>query len=384
MIYYAVIFNTAAYMHIMFMGQRGIPAQSYTDSTEKRVEALASLLSQDGHTATVTCSKPYYKSKIRRFGNMRLVYPFTFNPEKPGGLLHIFSSLFILWRTQPDVAHIHGWKTAVFVRFAALLSPETTFIWTISYIPASKRRLTSFIAWQAKGAFDAISTPYRQLQYQLLVQYNLRCQYIPDGYVQPRIADTPAKHWDLRKGQYCATTATGREDIRWIAKAYSNLTTRKKLVVLTEPRDNITRLQKQFPFLIVLPVQHGRAYASLIRQAAVVIATNPAGSAEHLLHAMDAGRAIIATSHPFNEELLGTNAQIVKQGDTDGLLSALRAVVPSPKIQNSWGSAAQKRAQNHFHWHRIVEEYKTLYHYPVVRRVPLDSVRPVPAAQQSV
>ena len=352
-------------MNIIFIGQRGIPAQLGHD-TEKRVENLARLLAQQGHKVTITCENSYSATRLRRFGTMELLYRGSFARLR---------NLMLIWRRQPNVVHIQGWKTALFVRLAAILSPQTTYIWTVSELPAHTLR-TKLAIRNAKRLFDAITTPSRQLQYQLLLRHDLRTSYIPDGYSTPVLKDIPAKQWGLRAGQYCVTMATSLAELRWVVRAYSQLKTRKKLVTLLPESPELRRLQKRHTFLVSVMPLGERAQFSLLRQASAVI-FDAASPAEEILQTMDAKRPVIAVRH---EEVMGTTGSIVKQGDVKGLAEALKAAMSSKKMSAS-GTKARQRARRHFQWTRIVDEYIALYHYPFVRRVPLDSVLPKNVSQ---
>lgn len=342
-------------MKIFFLGQKGIPAQSAQDSDETRVEALARLLAAKGHEVVATCAKPYTKGAVRAFAGIRLLHPLSFNPEIPGGFLHVLLSLISLYRLQPDVVHVHGWKAAALTRFATLISPESTFIWTIASIPSSKPSRAKLVLRIAAPVFDAISTPSRTVQYLLLTQYNVRAAYVPDGYTEPVVANIPLKHFGLRKNQkYILATARSQQDRNWIQRSHKKAKLRNALVFLDDA------------------VQHpsDRARASLIRQAQLVIYADSNTSTADILQAMAGGRTIIATLEPIKQEILGTSALFVKRFDTKGLADALQKTSKTPQ-----NAHASKRAQAHFTWNRILEEYLTLYHYPVVRRVPIDSIR---------
>ncbi|MEX0649706.1 MAG: glycosyltransferase family 4 protein [Candidatus Andersenbacteria bacterium] len=351
-------------MHILFIGQKGLPAQNPSDTSEKRVEALVSHLSQQGHSVTVVCERGYTPNSLRFIQTAQLYRPRRLLPASVGILWQI-------WRQRPDVIHIQNWKAARLVRFAVLLSPESTYVWTISELPKTWRR-ARFTAWLNTRAFDAITTPGRHLQYLLLVQLGLRVTYIPDGYTPSELPLIPATAWKLRKNQYALTTASTPKDVEWIAQTYKQLKTRKKLVTVGKMAE-FARLKRKYPFLVNINSLGNRAVVSLIHQATVVIALS---ADEQLLQAMHGQRPIIAVASPALEEIVGTTANIVMQGDSDTLSGLLRKTLKKADSASVLSKKAAKRAQAHFRWKRIYEEYSTLYHYPTTKRIPLDSVVP--------
>jgi glycosyltransferase involved in cell wall biosynthesis len=366
-------------MKILFIGQNGIPArqdggqaQHSPDRDEHRVERLAWLLSEQAHDVSVVCSKPYTRGYTRRLGAIQLTRSLTLNPEKAGGWLYLLSSLYHVWRKRPDVVHVHGWRIAALIRILSGVSRRPAHVWTISSLPPLPQWLASFVARSLASAFDAIATPQRFIQYKLMKEYGVLAHYVPDGYEPSPLADIPASHWGLRKGQYCVAITNNPRDISWIARTYSKLNTRKKLVVVGSNARPDTR--KKYPLLHICEEQGPRALQSLINQSALVIATDVEHNPGLLLHAMDKGKPIIAVNNPLNAELLASSAQLIPDLDRDALQASLQAVVANRPAQAHWGKAAQKRARALFRWDRVQQEYAKLYHYPVIRQVSVDSV----------
>ncbi len=364
-------------MKILFIGQRGIPAhRTHGHSDEERVEELAARLAGAGHAVTVLATKPYGTPTVKNLHGIIVRYVPTFHPQHPGGLVSVIASLAVMWRMNPDVVHMHGWRAAAFVRLAALLCPETTFVWTVTSLPQNNHLLARIISWQARHVFDAIVTPTRELQYHCLNTLNLRTQYIPDGYAVSILEDIPASQWGLRRGQYVLMDATKLDEITWIAQAYKLTRTKKKLAVLLyEEMPSLKRLQRKYPFLVPIVASSPRARTSLVRQAAAMISATKQPQSSLLLVAMDAGCPVVAANYPLQQEVLGITGVFAKAGDIEDMARVLNEVIFYTMRQKQIGTAAQKRARNHFGWARILEEYLTVYHYPEVKRVPIDSIR---------
>lgn len=340
------------FMTILFIGQRGIPILNTKDAfREQRVEALAQQLGQAGHIVTVTCARPFITTTIKRLGNVTLQHHFSLNPEKPGGWIYLLLTLYSVWKQQPDVVHMHGWKAAALVRVAAILSPLTTFVWTVENIPSRRPRSVRFILWQAKGVCDVITTPYRDVQYRLWREYGMHVEHVPDGYAPSSVPAIHPKRFGLKAYEYAVALVHTAKQARWVAKA----STRAKLTK---------------PLVTIEPGSHGqRALASLIMQARVVILAGDAAPTG-FLYAMASGRPIIATAQPRNIELGGVTAHYIQPGDSRSLVHLLKGY---RRAGSSLNVAAQRRAANHFTWKRIAAEYLSLYRSVVVRSIPMDS-----------
>lgn len=345
-------------MHILFIAQLGLPApEGY--SREKRVEALAIELAKAGHNVSVTCARPFIPANIKRYQGVKLIHHASLNPQKPGGWLYNLLCLYTLWKIQPDVVHGHGWLAGSLLGIATQLSPETTFVWTIDSLPKSKW-LAKIIVWANVANADAITSPTRQLQYRLLHELHLPVTYIPDGYSVLNLPDLPRKLLDLGRGKYSLVITDEAKIPTWISRAHKAAKLPGKLIVSAG--------------------MTGRKLTSTINQAEFIILAGQV-STEIILHAMAAGKEIIATTNPHFEETLGVTAQFVVEGNTKQLRHALEAIKTGEK---SYGQTATKRASRHFQWTRILPEYLSLYHYPAVKIVPLDSLIGVQTPQTAV
>jgi glycosyltransferase involved in cell wall biosynthesis len=365
-------------MKILFLGQLGLPIGfSRPTSRETRVLALANLLSEQGHLVTVQATPGFSPKHVKKWGRISVRHAMSFHPEKPGGWLYEFLSLITLWKLQPDVVHIQSFKAAVLSRLGALLSPQTTFVWTIDSLPSDQHFFTRLGLRLALGVMDVITCPSRLVQYRLLTEFGVRSLYIPDGYSLASLEPLKPSQWGLRKGQYVVTWVKNPASLSLVAKAYRKTHSRKKLVVLVdEMMPSLKRIATRYPFLLLISATTPRVQHSLISQAAVAIGAEE-GPLPFLLQVMEAGVATLAFNYSLNQEVLGTTGRFVEKDDSDGLQQILASLLFYPAQRNTLGSKAKKRARAHFLWQRILEEYTTAYHYPAVRKVPVDSIQPL-------
>ncbi len=358
-------------MNIMFYGQLGLPSLSQKDlsSPENRVEALARHLAAEGHNVTVLGTAPYLASG--NFHGITLKRLPSLNPEKPGGWFYLGLGLFYILRKRPHVVHIHTWRAVFLATLARWFLRDMRIVWTISELP-----IPQFVVKLLTTHHQLLTTTnQRSLQYRLLVEYGVRATYVPDGYHQPVVPAISAARFGLRKEQYCVALVESPTALRAIAKAYKATKTRKKLVVLGLDDTAVKRLKRSYPFLTSYTLLiTSRIRRSLLAQAAAVIVGDTTISHTVLLEAMHHQRPLIALNEPRYQEVLGTTARYWAGKRENDLTSTLKNLLGSAVSRQEKGLAARIRAQHHFTWPRVMEDYEILY-APQVRAVLIDSVQ---------
>lgn len=347
-------------MKIIFSGHNNISLLKHNASLsrEQRVLRLSQYLCDSGYEVEIITKS---SSSIQRFKNIEI-------RKKT-----IIRLLWALWEQQPDVLHMHGWKHVALAWLMALLSPMTTYIWTVDTVPKKWKLLAKLISWQAQIVCDAITTPSRYIQYQIRYRFGLEATYIPDTLSPQTAPEINLKHFGVRKGQYVVSVASNTEEIAWLAESYASSRTKKPLLVLVPGIEGEQKSSRRYPYMRVMPLPGERALASLAHHAAVVLAISYKTPLALLLEAMQAERAIIAITHPFFEETLGVTAQYIKPGDTLAFKEALNSVAPSRVSQLIWGRQAKKRVR-HFYAERVLPEYVKLYKKRDAVTIPFDSV----------
>lgn len=354
-------------MNVFFVGQTSVLGQS---AREQRIRALARQLAHRNHQVMTYSAT---EKHIRRSGSFGLRAVPSFDPSIPGGWLYTILSLLRGLGKKTDVVHMHGWKAAALMPLAALTRPQATFVWTVDTLPGNHRFTRRLTVWLAARLCDAITVPTRDLQYRFRLKHRVLAAYVPDGYETSAIKDIPASHWKLRKDTYTLVVVDDAAALRKFCLAYKDTKKRKKVVVLVRTLTReLERLGKRYTFVRFIETTSNRQRSALIRQAGQVIFL-AANSTEFLL-AMDTATPLLAASHPLLQELAGTTVQFFHLRDRKHLAGLLQE-------QPASNRKTSIRARAHFTWQRVFEEYETLYHYPKVLRVPVDSVRPSRTAQ---
>ncbi|PKL94124.1 MAG: hypothetical protein CVV20_00190, partial [Gemmatimonadetes bacterium HGW-Gemmatimonadetes-1] len=93
-----------------------------------------------------------------------------------------------------------------------------------------------------------------------------------------------------------------------------------------------------------------------------LITSHAEGTSLSLLEAMASGLPCVATAVGGNPEVLadGAAGRLIPANDADALASALQDLIASPAERNRLGSAGQRRAQQRYSLHAMVDAYESL------------------------
>lgn len=344
-----------------------------TNSREKRVMALAQRLSANGQKVTILGTSPHITSGS--WQGVKLVSKASLDPTKPGGFLYNLLSVWYVVRAQSDVVHAHGMQLAFIIRLMRFLLPRTTLVLTIDSLPDLKNWLVrQYMIFCAK-AFTRITTPTRQLQYRLLTELGLRVTYVPDGYSESKIPMVKISRWRLQEKDYLVLLDKSVSSIRALAKIYKKSGLKTNLVVLHEKEGAIKRLSKNYPFVKAVGDLQGRSRQSLLAGASGVVLLDNTTPVNVVLETMNAGCPIVAVTDSTYQETLGVTGLFVKEGGYADVVQTMAALLLDTSLGLKLGRMAKKRAQRHFQWDHILEEYKNAYHALNNVLIPLDSAR---------
>ena len=361
-------------MNIVFWGQLGLSRlfEQDNDSAESRVAALAHELAAK-HTVTVLGTAPYIARSGTAERGLRLRRLPSLDPQMPGGWLYTLLGVWAIWRTQPDVVHVHGWRAASVRWLAALGSWQTTFIWTIDRLPDSRLSRLFSVRWLARG-FASVAVTTRELQYILLTDYGVRVSYVPDGYRERELSTLSVRRYGLRPERYTVVLADSAAEVRQVMRAFRGTGIRQNVVVLQENRGPFKRLARQFARVKVIGALTGRARLSIIAQASNVIVADDSVSPSLFLQVMALGKPVVSVAASQYQELAGVTVPVVAAGDEAGMRDVLMELHADTPATRARARKAARRAQRHFTWERIAADYVTLYQ-ALPQLVPIDSIQ---------
>lgn len=350
-------------MTILHIGQLGIGLWAHTPPAgrERRVEMLAQHSSQRGHKVTILATAPYISSRLTHAFGIAVVRRLSLNPQQPGGWVYLLMCLWTLWRQQPHVVHLHGWRAGALAWLAALVSPESTIMWTTDSIGAGKRVVQRLIALQAQRVCDAITSPSRTVQYLLYHFYGVRSRYIPDGYAPATIPSLPPTQFGVRAGQYYVILGNSDAALARVSKLYKKIRSQKKLAMAVPQHEKVATQLGRERRIVLTENFYGRRLQSLLQHATAVVIADGSVPTETLLSAMAYGRLILAPNEARYQEILGVAGRYYRPTRPQELLDLWQASLKKGSPRQLLGRQAHTRATHHFTWDRVTSEYLTAY-----------------------
>jgi glycosyltransferase involved in cell wall biosynthesis len=100
---------------------------------------------------------------------------------------------------------------------------------------------------------------------------------------------------------------------------------------------------------------------------AAVQAQEVGGTHPSLVEAMARGACIVANDVPEHHEVLADAGLYYQRNDAASLAETLQAVAADPALRSRLGAAASARAEAHFSWRHVTDEYETLFKRVVAR-----------------
>lgn len=373
-------------MTILHIGQLGISIWPHTapSARERRVEMIARESSRRGHKVTILGTVPYVATRLGHTFGITLISRPSLNPQQPGGWLYVFTSFWTLWRQQPHVVHLHGWRAGALAWLAALLSPESVVVWSIDTVSPRKSFWQRLVAKQAHAVCDHLTVPSRTIQYFLYHFYRVRSRYIPDGYLPATLSPLPLKRFGVRAEQYYVLLGSSAAALQRVVKLYGKMKSRKKLVVAQSTDTSLVRHLRRESRTLVTEHLTGRRLDALLRGTAGVIVADATVAPETLLTAMAYGRMVIAPHDPLYQETLGVTGKYYRMNRLQELSELWQASAKKNSPRHALGRLARARAIHHFTWERVTSEYLTTY-VGQHQTVTVDSVVvPAPQTQLSV
>lgn len=348
-------------MKIIFVGQDGFSG---------RTETLAAYLAGLGHAVTVFGKAADIPHSMKNFQGIQL-----------RRMRASWLAVLQIWSGRPGAIHVTGWSWAAGLIFCRWLLPETTIIWTLESLPKTWKAWRAALLRRAAKAADSITVPTRAVQWEVLSRTEIRAWYIPDGFHPAQESLPSIRRWKLWRGRYGVTCAASQDDIGWVAEAWRESGTRKKLVVIGDiPQLTQAFLKGKYP-LLMFRTGGSRVRQALFSGAQLIITPSRDITPDIFFEAMISNRPIISTTQPLQEELYGTTAAYVREGDGAALASLIVSLGGQPQAGKA--TPAQKRAVTFFRWERIFMEYLPLYSQ-LREIVPLDSAHSVTFTKPAV
>lgn len=371
-------------MEIALLGTRGIPA-SYS-GFETCVEQLGQRLVERGHQVTVYCRPHHITYQGTHYKGMRLVKIPTVANKYLDTIVHSFiSSLHAL---------PHGYDIALY--FIAGNSPVTwiphlvgtkTILnvdgldWKREKWPPLAKKYIQFAEYLAIVLPTTYITDSRVVQGYYRDRFDSEPPYIPYGSEVDSVppGETLAR-FGLEPGEYILFVGrlVPENCAHHLVEAFQGLDTDLKCVVVGDAayaKDYIASLKSSAqddPRIIFTGYVFGEGYHELGSNARIFVETSGVGGTHPaLVEAMAFGNCVIVHNTPENLETIG-GAGFAYDGKVgaNSLHQVLAELLADPDLVREYRQRAQRRAQTHYSWEAVTDDYERLFYEVCGKQLP--------------
>lgn len=362
-------------MRVIFIGQKGLPAK--TGGVEKYVENLALNLVNKGQEVFVF-SRRNYSHKLKEYKGVRIV-PVGNLPGKNFEAITntLFACLKLIFK-RVDIIHFQSIGPASLMWLVKIIKPRTPIVFTFHcrdyYHQKWGRFARLYLRWGEKigcRLANQIVTISKELNSYTLKTYNRNANYIPNGAsLHEKVPVREIRRFGLEEGNYLVSISRliRHKGIHHLIKAYNNLQTDKKLVIVGDgsyTNDYVQELHElaaDNPNIIFTGNQTGRTLAELYSNAyAFVQPSESEGLSIALLEAMSYGQVCLASDISANQEALGEAGYFFKDRDVNDLQAKLEYLLENPEAIKSFSQKALERVRKEYNWNDIADQMIKVY-----------------------
>lgn len=370
-------------MRIVFVGQKGIPAQF--GGIERHVDELSRELARRGHDVTVYVRPWYTPETMTEYEGVKLIYIRSWHTKHFDAITHTLLSLAHAVTTKPDVIHIHGVGPALLAWIPRLFAPRSKTIVTFHCVDRNQRKWGWFAQTMLHlGEWAACAFPHRTVVISRVLQeyckniYGYETTYITNG-VTPSVIPpglTLAK-WHLEKEKYFVMMSRliPHKGAHFLVKAWRSLRLHHpeiiagfQLVVAggSHFTDDYVRdlhaLAEKDPTIIFTDWVKGPEVAELVSNCKIFIhPSDVEGLPIGVLEAMAAGRPVLISDIPEHREVLPDARFWFNHGDVEDLSESLRLLLKSPSLLVEAARFNRDRTMKEYNWQMIAAELEKLY-----------------------
>jgi len=408
-------------MKVAMIGQKGIPAKQ--GGIEKHVEELSAQLAKAGFDVYVY-SRPHYtestkiypaksnrtkivsqtklfngaqkqkntkiqehqNKKINFYQGAEIINLPSINTKNLDAITHTFIATIHALFQNYDIIHYHGVGPALLSFIPRILKPSAKVIVTFHCIDRQHQKWGSFaklmLAWGERAAcrfpHETIAISQALKKY-CRYRYDTEARYIPNGVAisEPRETEKYLVANNLTAKSYLIAVSrlVRHKGIHTLIKAYNNLKTDKKLVIIgagANTDDYVSELKKlaQNNHQIIFAGQKsGEELATLFSNAYLFVQPSEAeGLSIALLEAMAYGVPIVISNIEENREATENLAvEFINKNPFD-LAEKMAYALANPEMMSALADQAKKRASEEYNWEAIVRNTADLYRQPLLAK----------------
>jgi glycosyltransferase involved in cell wall biosynthesis len=360
-------------MKVAFMGSRGIPA-CYS-GFETFYEQLGVRLAARGHDVTVYNRSNFVAYRGRSYRGVRLVRLPTLPSKHLDTIVHSFLSVLHGIFRRYDIVYFCGVGNSLLSGIPRAVGAKTV----LNVDGADWRRekwgrlASAYLRFSERLAClfpSVVIADSRVVQGRYREQYGRETVFIPYGADTPR-ADgdevlatfgLQAKRYVLFVGRLVPENAAHH-----LIEAFSRLETGMALAIVGDApysEDYKRRLRRMAGKNIVFTgYLFGESYRAISQHASFfVLPSRVDGTRPVLLDQMGFGNCVLVADSPGNLEVIGDAGLSFRgaEGSAD-LARQMEHLMRAPERRVEYGARARKRAQDHYDWEEITNQYEALF-----------------------
>lgn len=368
-------------MKIAMLGTRGIPA-NYS-GFETAVENISTRLAARGHEVVVYCRPHMVKYEGDVYQGVRLVKLPTIANKHLDTFTHTFiSTLHMMVKDRCDAALYFIGGNSPFCFLPRILGvPAAINVDGLDSQRAKWNRLAKaylrFAERLAVTSATEVISDSKVVQRYYRERFGADSVYIPYGASMEPVEGTD---WLERFG------VSPREYILFVGRlvpencphvlieAFNGLKTDKKLVIVGDApyaEEYISSLKVAANENVIFTgYAFGEGYQQFSQNAYIfAVPTVVGGTHPVIVEAMASGNCVVVSDHPPNLETVGDAGISFNAAEgANSLRSVLQDLLDNPEKAQTYREKAKKRADEHYNWDRVTDQYEALCADLVSRR----------------
>lgn len=363
-------------LNIALLGTRGIPA-SYS-GFETCVEQLGQRLIERGHQVTVYCRPHHITYQSTHYKGMRLVKLPTVANKYLDTIVHSFVSSLHALPHRYDIALYFIAGNSPVTWIPRLVGTKTILNvdgldWKREKWPPLAKKYIQFAEYLATKLPTTYITDSRVVQGYYHNRFGQPPAYIPYGSEIETVppGETLAR-FGLESGQYILFVGrlVPENCAHHLVEAFQGLDTDLKCVIVGDAayaQDYIASLKasaQDDSRIIFTGYVFGEGYHELGSNARIFVETSGVGGTHPALtEAMAFGNCVVVHNTPENLETIG-DAGFAYDGKigADNLRRVLTRLLSNPELVKEYRQRAQRRAQTHYSWESVTDDYEKLFY----------------------
>lgn len=386
-------------MHIVFIGQKGIPSKY--GGIETHVEELATRLVRLGNHVTAYTRPWYTPAKMDKYNGIELKSLPSIYTKHLDAISHtLIATLHACLIVRPDVIHFHGVGPSLLSWIPKILRPQAVVVNTFHCIDREHAKWGRIAQWAlhlgekacASFAHEVIAVSRTLVNY-IGVSYKKRVNYIPNGITPRRVAvdDVILEPFGLQSYQYIAMISRlvphkGQHTLidAWKLareKAPQILENTKLAIVGGSAFTDsyVKQLHEQArgdDSIVFTGYQRGDVLKSLFAGAKYIVHPSTSeGLPIAVLEAMSFGKTVIASDIPENMEVAQDYGVPFATGDINELADKIVELAQDEMRAASIGHAAREFVETQYNWDDIARETQEIYEKRLALREGILAIR---------